>query len=93
MKINWIYNPTTREAQEKKRIELEYLIRPKLFRYLLEHFDQDCSGDFSSFSFNVHIESGKIEVAKETPLKYRENNFKNFEAFMNGERSKLDLVN
>ncbi len=71
---------------------MEYRIRPKLFRYLLEHFDQECSGDFSSFSFNVYVASGKIEVAKETPVKYRENSFKNFDAFMNGTPSKLDLV-
>ncbi|MFX0555240.1 hypothetical protein ACOCEA_00480 [Maribacter sp. CXY002] len=71
MTFNWIITPDTNEEQKERYLHLEYQLRHKITKYLLERLENECEGDFSSFYFDVDMLTKKKSISEQTPLKYR----------------------
>lgn len=67
MHFNWIMNGDQNDVDKKSLIDLEYRLRPRITRFLMERLEQECSGDFSSFHFDVDMVSKEIRIADKTP--------------------------
>lgn len=68
MKFNWISDKEIDDSLLKFCIELEFLLRPRITRFLMDRLEYECEGDFSSFHFDVDLTSGKLHISKSTPL-------------------------
>ncbi|MCX2720603.1 hypothetical protein [Lentiprolixibacter aurantiacus] len=69
MKFNWISEKEIDDSLRKSCIDLEYLLRPKITRFLMDHLEYECKGDFSSFHFDVDLNLGKLHISHKTPLR------------------------
>lgn len=73
MKFNWIFpQQTATNIQKKRCIDLEYQLRPRIVKFLLEQFDDDEHGveNFAAFHFDVHIETEEVFMTQDTPENY-----------------------
>lgn len=86
MKFNWIISKTADQDQKKRSIELEYLLRPKITRFLLERFENECDGDFSNFYFDVDVITERVWINNNTPQSYIEKLKIDFDLIINGDR-------
>ena len=86
MKFNWIFSKKADQNQKKRCIELEYSLRPKITRFLLERFENECDGDFSSFYFDVDVITERVWVNRNTPQPYIEKLNIDFDLVINGDR-------
>ena len=71
MKFNWIVGNTADEQLQRFCIDLEYQLRPRIVKFLIEKFDHDCCSDFSCFHFDVDLQRNLITLANSTPEQYR----------------------
>ena len=69
MKFNWISEKEIDETLRKSCIDLEYRLRPRITRFLMDRVEYECQGDFSSFHFDVYLNSGKIRISRKTPIR------------------------
>ena len=51
-------------------IDLEYRLRPRITRFLMERLERELQGDFSSFHFDVDLERREVRISEKTPAKY-----------------------
>ena len=86
VKFNWIISKTADFNQKKRCIELEYALRPKLTKFLLERFETECDGDFSSFYFDVDVITERVWVNVRTPQEFVEKLKIDFDLIINGDR-------
>ena len=86
MKFNWITSKTADQSQKKRCIELEYALRPKITKFLLERFESECHGDFSNFYFDVDVITERVWVNSNTPQVYIEKLKGDFDLIINGDR-------
>ncbi len=70
MKFNWILKEGKDEQLKRFCVDLEYSLRPKITRFLLDRVDNECKGDFSCFHFDVNMISKRITLSEKTPAKY-----------------------
>lgn len=70
MKFNWITEQEIDDSLRKFLIDLEYELRPRITRFLLDRLEYECQGDFSSFSFDVDLKTQNIRLSPTTPLPY-----------------------
>ena len=91
MNFNWIISKTADQDQKKRRIELEYALRPRLTKYLLERFENECCGDFSCFYFDVDVHTERVWVNNNTPHEFIEKLSTDFDVVINGGR-KLSIA-
>lgn len=84
MHFNWIFTNPTDPNQKARSIELEYELRPKLIRYLMERFEDACDGDFSCFHFDVDVLSNLVSVSPKTPPRFRLIALRDFDFHING---------
>ncbi len=68
MKFNWISENIIDDSLRKYCIDLEFRLRPRITRFLMERLETECQGDFSSFHFDVDLTSGKMYIGPKTPL-------------------------
>ncbi len=68
MKFNWISEREIDDSLRKFCIELEYRLRPKITRFLMERLEYECRGDFSSFHFDVDLTQKKLRIGQNTPV-------------------------
>ncbi|MBT8321283.1 MAG: hypothetical protein KJO90_06390 [Eudoraea sp.] len=68
MKFNWISEKEIDDSLKKFCIDLEYHLRPRITRFLMERLELECEGDFSSFYFDVDLTSEKLRIGPKTPL-------------------------
>ncbi len=68
MKFNWISEREIDDSLRKFCIELEYRLRPRITRFLMERLEYECRGDFSSFHFDVDLNLGQLRIGKNTPV-------------------------
>ena len=68
MIFNWISDKEIDDSLKKFCIELEFRLRPKITRFLMDRLEYECEGDFSSFHFDVDLTSGKLHIGPNTPL-------------------------
>ena len=86
MKFNWIFSKDADPNQTKRCIDLEYQLRPRITRFLLERFENECCGDFSCFHFDIFVETEKVTMGKNTPEEYIRLYGGEFERYFNGRR-------
>lgn len=84
MNFNWIFYNDTDQKLKKQTIELEYQLRTKITKFLMEHLDNDQFEDFSDFHFDVDLSTQRIAVSKNTPREYWEMIKKDFDHHING---------
>jgi len=87
VKFNWIFSKKADQNQKKRCIELEYSLRPKITRFLLERFENECGGDFSSFYFDVDVLTERVWVNTRTPQEFIEKLGSDFDFIVNGDRA------
>ncbi len=68
MKFNWISEKEIDDPLRKFCIDLEFRLRPRITRFLMDRLERECEGDFSSFHFDVDLTSGKLRIGPKTPL-------------------------
>lgn len=86
MKFNWIFSKDADQDQKKRCIDLEYQLRPRITRFLLEHFENEYGGDFSCFHFDVFVDTEKVTMGNNTPEKYLRLYSGEFDRIFNGIR-------
>ncbi|MBT8222004.1 MAG: hypothetical protein KJN96_02420 [Eudoraea sp.] len=69
MRFNWISEREIDDSLRKFCIELEYSLRPRITRFLMERLEYECRGDFSSFHFDVDLNLGQLRIGKNTPMR------------------------
>ena len=88
MHFNWIYTKPTDPNQKAHSIELEYMLRPKITKYLMERFEDELNGDFSCFHFDVDVVSSCVSISTKTPSRFRYLALRDFEFFVNKKRTR-----
>lgn len=93
MKLNWKF-PSQEITDEFRRacIEFEYQLRPKITKFLLERMDAECSGDLTSFHFDVDVDSQWVWIGLDTPEHYIEKIKSDFDHEINGDLNFSVLV-
>ncbi|RNC89360.1 MAG: hypothetical protein ED555_07640 [Allomuricauda sp.] len=86
MKFNWIFSKKADQNQKKRCIELEYTLRPRITRFLLERFENECGGDFSNFYFDVDVHTERVWVNTRTPHELAAKLSTDFDVVINGDR-------
>ncbi|NHF58137.1 hypothetical protein FK220_002210 [Flavobacteriaceae bacterium TP-CH-4] len=72
MNFHWTFNETTDEQLKKFCIELEYQLRRKITRFLMDRVEKECQGDFSCFHFEVDMVAKRIALSPKTPSRFRQ---------------------
>ncbi|MDG1572194.1 hypothetical protein OZ410_07690 [Robiginitalea sp. M366] len=70
MTFNWILEGLPNPAQLKTCIELEYQLRPRITRFLMDRLGPEYLGDFSDFHFDVDLVSREVRISDKTPAAY-----------------------
>ncbi|QLG46156.1 hypothetical protein [Costertonia aggregata] len=71
MKFNWIIGEDSDEKLKKYCIDMEYRLRPRIMKFLIEKLDDiDCCSDFSCFYFDIDVVCNRVTVSSPTPQKY-----------------------
>ncbi len=68
--FNWIWEETPDDSLKKFCIELEYRLRPRITRFLMDRLDSELLEDFSSFHFDVDMGRREIRISDKTPVEY-----------------------
>jgi len=89
MKFNWIFHRPADEKLKRLCVELEYQLRPKITRFLLNRFDDESVTDFSCFHFEVDTATQWVRLSEKTPLKYRNLIQMDFDKEINGSQRHL----
>lgn len=71
MNFNWKTDTENTKELSKSLLNLEYTLRTKITRYLLQRLENECDGDFSSFHFDVDMIAKKITISEKTPELFR----------------------
>ena len=70
MKFHWILKDEQGQVDQKELIELEYQLRPRITRYIMDTLGFDCCDDFSCFHFDVDMVRREIRISDKTPVEY-----------------------
>ena len=72
MNLNWILSNNTDQNLERKCVDLEYQLRPKILKLLISKFDFECCTDFSCFHFDIDVAKNTVSISPKTPVEYIE---------------------
>lgn len=68
MHFNWLYSDKkNNDKLQKACIELEYQLRPRITKFLLQKLDSEEDVDLSSIGFDVDLDAQYIGFASGTP--------------------------
>ncbi len=70
MNFNWILGKDSDAALQRRCVDLEYRLRPRITRFLMERLERELHGDFSSFYFDVDLVRREVRISDKTPAKY-----------------------
>lgn len=70
MHFHWIFQEGQQLADQRFLIELEYRLRPRITRFLMDRLGMDCCEDFSCFHFEVDMVQREIRISDQTPERY-----------------------
>ncbi|MDT0608061.1 hypothetical protein [Croceitalea rosinachiae] len=87
MKFNWIFSKKEAQNRQKQIIELEYQLRPKITKFLMEHLEQECCGDFSCFHFDFDMNTKWVWISEKTPKNYLTKIRRDFDIEINGSQN------
>ena len=72
MHFHWILKGEEDQAAQKDLIDLEYRLRPRITRFIMDRLGFDCCDDFSCFHFDVDMVRREIRISDKTPAEYQE---------------------
>ncbi|NNC61382.1 MAG: hypothetical protein HKO11_03540 [Eudoraea sp.] len=84
MKFNWILSNDMDVNLKRQCIDLEYRLRPRITKFLMARLEQECSGDFSSFHFDVDMVTNNIRISPRTPSRFTRLIQRDFEREISG---------
>lgn len=84
--FNWILTNPEDKGLRQRSIEMEYDLRPKITKYLLERFENELNGDFSCFHFDVDVFNNLISISPKTPPRFRLIALRDFDFFFNNQK-------
>lgn len=70
MHFHWIFNGEQEDLDHKELINLEYQLRPRITRYLMDRLGFDFCDDFSCFHFDVDMVRREVRISERTPEEY-----------------------
>lgn len=70
MHFHWILDTEQQAGQARELIELEYRLRPRITRYIMDHLGFECCDDFSCFHFEVDMPRREVRISEKTPEHY-----------------------
>lgn len=68
--FNWIHQGPPDPDSEKRAIELEYQLRPRIVRFLMDRLGPEYLGDFTDFHFDVDMIRREVRLSDKTPAAY-----------------------
>ncbi len=68
MHFHWIINED--QADPKELVDLEYRLRPRITRFIMDTLGFDCCDDFSCFHFDVDMVRREVRISEKTPEDY-----------------------
>lgn len=71
MNFYWITSTENSQELEKSYVDLEYKLRSRITRFVLDRLENECDGDLSSLHFNVDMVLKKITISDKTPEEFR----------------------
>ncbi|WP_222984837.1 hypothetical protein [Flagellimonas meishanensis] len=84
VKFNWIISEKNNAKIQQACIDLEYRLRPKITRFLMDRLDAEFDGNFNCFHFDVDMKNRWVWISEKTPLKYIEHIKADFDREING---------
>lgn len=79
MKFNWIIADDMDDEFRKFCVDLEYKLRPRITKFLMSRFDEECCEDFSCFHFDLDLINMTIRISEKTPQHYVQRMYSDFE--------------
>ena len=70
MHFHWIFDDNQDQIDHKALIELEYQLRPRITRYIMDTLGFDSCDDFSCFHFDLDMVRREIRISEKTPAEY-----------------------
>jgi hypothetical protein len=71
MQFHWNSKNHLDQELHKFCIELEFILRPVITRFLIARLERECDGDFSRFHFNIDLNARQITISDKTPAFFR----------------------
>lgn len=71
MHFHWILNGGQDQTDQRELIELEYRLRPRITRFIMDRLGFDDCDDFSCFHFDIDMVLREIRISDRTPENYR----------------------
>ena len=68
--FHWIFNGEQEELDKKELIDLEYQLRPRITRFIMDRIGFDCCEDYSCFHFDIDLDRREVRISDKTPEKY-----------------------
>lgn len=83
MTFQWQSENHIDEDLYKFCVELEFKLRPKITRFLINRLEKETGGDFSTFYFDIDLDAGCIAISGKTPAVFRVKILKDFDRDIN----------
>jgi hypothetical protein len=68
--FHWIFDGNQDRVDQKELIELEYQLRPRITRFIMDTLGIDSCDDFSCFHFDLDMVRREIRISEKTPEEY-----------------------
>ena len=83
MTFQWQSENHIDEDLYKFCVELEFKLRPKITRFLINRLEKETGGEFSAFYFDIDLDAGSIAISGKTPALFRIRIEKDFDREIN----------
>ncbi len=67
MRFNWIVSLDTNDEIKKRCLDMEYLLRQKISKFLIGNWD-DLMDDFDHLVFDVDMVTKEIKISNQSPV-------------------------
>lgn len=84
MYFNWLFSGDENPAIKKACIDMEYSLRPRITKFLLNKIDGENPLDFSCFHFDVDLSRKWVWISNKTPKEYIQQMLPDFDIAING---------
>jgi hypothetical protein len=68
--FHWILNGEQDQPEKKDLIELEYRLRPRITRFIMDRLGFECCEDFNCFHFEVDMVRREVRISDKTPEEF-----------------------
>ncbi len=67
MKFNWTISFDATDEMKKLCVDMEYLLREKISRFLISNWD-DLADDFDKLIFDIDMVTKEITISEDSPI-------------------------